>query len=495
MSYYALLCSFCLLCASEEDRKEQDCSNDAGRIGRHGIVLQCRDHAQAFRCHEEVSNGYGAHKYCRDCADQVILSFLCQVHGTCPEDDHSQGLVGPTEVSPDDSVAQKAQGIAESQECTDAQDRDAELQAVGVGLLIDLKPVGERQSCGTKCRITGSDGAGDNAQHGQDHAHRAHGLDADIIDGRGLAVGKDLGKACVLSARDRIQGAACGSPDQGDAAFRHHGAVEYEVSLTLRLEAAGHQGRLGRMEAGDRAAGDRDEHEAPDGSSLRMHAAKVGKDLGNGVSVDGNADGNADGHDDQADAENGIDLSDDLVDGNECGNEVIEQDNAKPYGGLGERTAHALFCKQLHDQACRSDCKYSAYHNQKNDCEYTHDGLHDRSQIDADDLGNGCAVISLGKHAGEIIVYSACKDRSESDPEENDRSPQGSLHRTEDRSEAGNIQKLYQKQFPCRKYNVINAVVDGYSRCFAVIRREGIIYHSAVSKITGHEQRQTDQKT
>ena len=52
------------------------------------------------------------------------------VHGSSPQNDHSQSLVGPAEVAPDNGVVDEAQCIADAQESADAQNGDAELQAV-----------------------------------------------------------------------------------------------------------------------------------------------------------------------------------------------------------------------------------------------------------------------------------------------------------------------------------------------------------------------------
>ena len=104
-------------------------------------------------------------------------------------------------------------------------------------------------------------------------------------------------------------------PDQGNDTLADHGTIEHKVALLLTLHAAGHQRRLGGVEAGDRAAGNRDEHEAPDGRARRVHAAEVIPDLGDGIGrVGEDVKDDTDGHDDQADAEHGVDLADDRID-------------------------------------------------------------------------------------------------------------------------------------------------------------------------------------
>ena len=100
------------------------------------------------------------------------------------------------------------------------------------------------------------------------------------------------------------------------------------------------------MEAGDRAAGDRDEHEAPDRGALRMHVGEVTPDLRNGVALGEDAQSNAERHDDQADAEEGINLADDLVNGQEGCDEVVDQDQNQPEELAGEDAGAAAVGEQ-----------------------------------------------------------------------------------------------------------------------------------------------------
>ena len=104
------------------------------------------------------------------------------------------------------------------------------------------------------------------------------------------------------------------------------------------------------METGDSAAGNGDEHEAPDRSSGGMHAAEVLPDLGDGVSgVGEDTKDNADSHDDQADAEDGVDLTDDSINGNEGRDEVVDQDDDQPEQGSGQNTGHTAVLAQGDD--------------------------------------------------------------------------------------------------------------------------------------------------
>ena len=85
----------------------------------------------------------------------------------------------------------------------------------------------------------------------------------------------------------------------------------------------------------------------------------------------------------------------------------------------------------------------------------------------------------------------AGKDRTKGNPQEYDRSPQGSLHRAEDRSKSGDVQKLYQKQLPCRHDDIVDAVVDRNRRRLPVIRSERVVHELAVREVSAYQNQQT----
>ena len=486
----------------QEDAEEHDRNGDADGIRDGGVVHDLaggvrvvQEAAEALVAEQEVRRGDGAHERRGDGGDPVVLLLIEEVHGGGPQNDHGQRLVRPAEVTPDDGVVDLAEGIADAEDGANAQHGDAELQAVRPLLLVNLEPVGQRQTGAAECRIAGGDGAGDDAQHSQRHTDLTHRLDTDIVDSGGLAVGEDRGKAGVQAARDLIQCATGSGPHQGDNALGNHGAVEHEVTLLLALHAAGHQGALRRVEAGDSAAGDGDEHKAPDRGAARMHGTEVIPDLGDGVlRLDKDTNGHANGHDDQADTEQGVNLADDLVDGDKGGDEIIRQHNNQPEQRCRDDTGRTGVLEQRYDQARRADSKHGADHDQQHHAEHTHHVLHEAAEVDAGDLGDGSAVVALAHHAGEIIVHTAGENRTEGNPQEHDRSPQSTLHCAEDRAESGDVQKLNHKQLPLRQDDIVHAVVDLDGGRFTVIRAEGVFHDLAVNEIAADQQCQTNQK-
>ena len=134
------------------------------------------------------------------------------------------------------------------------------------------------------------------------------------------------------------------------------------------------------METGDSTAGNGDEHEAPDGSARRMHAAKVIPDLRDGVGGIGeDAEDDTDGHDDQADAKDGVDLANDGINGDKGCNKVVHQNNDEPEQQRGEHAGSAALAAQLHDQAGGAHREHGAHHDEQHHREHAHDVLHHRA--------------------------------------------------------------------------------------------------------------------
>ena len=113
-------------------------------------------------------------------------------------------------------------------------------------------------------------------------------------------------------------------PDQADHAFGNHRAVEDGAALFLVRHAAGHQRGLCGMEAGNRAAGYRDEHHRENrlgGSPGVFGGVHIGHRFpdfrhgagGSEAGLVNEAGHDADGHEQQAEAEDGVDASNQFV--------------------------------------------------------------------------------------------------------------------------------------------------------------------------------------
>jgi hypothetical protein len=67
-------------------------------------------------------------------------------------------------------------------------------------------------------------------------------------------------------------------------------------------------------------------------------------------------------------------------------------------------------------------------------------------------------------------MHAAGENRTERDPEINYRSPLSTRQSTENRTQAGDVEQLNEKQLPLRHYHIVNAIIDGYGRCLTIIR-------------------------
>ena len=92
-------------------------------------------------------------------------------------------------------------------------------------------------------------------------------------------------------------------------------------------------------------------------------------------------------------------------------------------------------------------------------------------------------------------MNTAGKDRTEGDPQEYDRSPQCTLHGSEDQAQTSDIQKLDQKEFPLGHDYVVDTIVDSDCRCLSVIRVENVIYRGCRRQSNLRSKCQTDEKT
>jgi len=248
------------------------------------------------------------------------------------------------------------------------------------------------------------------------------------------------------------------------------------------------------MEAGNGAAGHGDEHEAPDGSALRMHIGEVVPNLGDHITLGEDTHGHTNSHDDQADAEHGIDLTDDLVDGQEGGDEIVHQNQHQPEQLVGEDTGAAAVGEQELDQTSRAHGEHGTDHDQQHNAEHTHDVLHSAAQVDAGDLGDRGALVTLAEHTGEVIVDSTGENGTEGDPQEHNRTPQSTAQSAEDGTQASNVQQLDHEQLPLGQNHVVHAVIDLDSGSLTVIGPEGPIHQGAIGEIAADQQCQANEK-
>ena len=398
---------------------------------------------------------------------------MIEIYGAGPEDDHSQCLVGPGEITPYDIEINLGEKSAYSQQ------GKGESETFAGFLLVDVEPVGKGEAGSAESSVAGGDGACNDAQHGKYRTYAgAHVAYADFIH---CAAGAACFQYSLQSAGAVKEGDAGCSPDEADNAFSHHGAIEYRTAEPFILQAAGHNRRLGGMETGNSAAGNGDEHQRPD-RQLVLAGVQVGKnhfrhDMA--AYAHEHATGNAEGHDNEADAEEGIETGNDFIHRKKGGQEIVEENDKEP----GEYLPAGKFGKE-HGRAGH---EYGSDQNQKDDGEETHNGEHGMTHMAAYDFGNTVAVFPDGHHAGEIVMDAAGKNGAQHDPEIYGGAPESAAQSTEDGAQACNVQELDEENLPGRKGHIVYAVIMNERRRFSVGRSEELIHNSAVNKITGYE--------
>ena len=409
-------------CLLQEQGEADEAEDNAGRIGNGWIQLE------TFFCLENVGEGDDGHEGGRNAGNEpciAVCTLMIEVNGTGPEDDHSQGLVCPGEVTPYDIE------INLGKKSADGQQGDSEGETFCHALLVHFEPVSQCQAGCAESGITGSDRAGNDAKHGEDSTDTGtHVADADIIDSTARTTCFQDSLQSAGSVKECNTGS---SPDEADHAFGNHGTVEYGTAKAFVLQAAGHDRGLGGMETGDSAAGHGDEHERPDGELVISRIEVCEDHFRHGVATDTHqhAAGNTEGHNDEADTENRIEPGNDFIDRKKGCQEIVGKDHDEP----GEN----LPAGQFRQQHSRAGHEYGTNKNQQNDREETHDGQHGVAHVASDDFRNTVSVFPDGHHAGEVIMYAAGKNGAENNPEIYRRTPEGTAESAKDRSKAGNV--------------------------------------------------------
>ncbi len=153
-----------------------------------------------------------------------------------------------------------------------------------------------------------------------------------------------------------------------------------------------------------------------------------------------NANAYAQRHYNEANAEERINLPDNFVNGQKCCQEVIRHDDAEPKRNVCQNPGYAALLKQCDNQPGRPYGKHRANHYEQHHGKDTHQIFHPVAKVDPGDFRNGCAVVPLAGHTGEIVVDTARENCAERNPQKNDRPPKGTLHGTENRPQPSYVQ-------------------------------------------------------
>ena len=335
-------------------------------------------------------------------------------------------------------------------------------------------------------RVPGGNRADDDARHREDGADGPEHAGGNFINDVGGAAPKGF----VQKLGRSVEGDARRGPDQGDDRLGNHGAVEDRPALLFAGDAFGDHRRLGRVEAGDGAAGHGDEHEGPDRGGIRLRMQVGQADFGNHEAPAGedNSPDHGHRHQDQQHAENGIQLTDQLIDRQQRRQQVIDQDDHAPDGAVDRSR------RKPRQEPRRAGDEHRSAQHQQHDGKHAHDPPGGVSQIIAGQLRDGSALMAGGDHAGHIVVNGAAENRAEHDPQEDHRAEAGAHQRAEDRPCSGDIQQLDQKGLPGLHRHAVHAVIDRDRRRLAPVRGKNLFRQPAPDQEADKEHNQGKQQ-
>ncbi len=111
------------------------------------------------------------------------------------------------------------------------------------------------------------------------------------------------------------------------------------------------------------------------------------------------------------------------------------------------------------------------------------------------DLGQRSAAHAYGDHARQEIVDGAGENSAEHYPQEGCLTEHHSHYSAEDRTEACNVQKLYEKNLPCRHRQIVYVVAQPVGRHRPVsVGADQAVDECAVDEVAADEHRQSYEK-
>ena len=376
------------------------------------------------------------------------------------------------------------------------EQRNTDVQTVGLWTLVYLQCLRNDESGGTESRVAARDRSSHDAQHCQYSAQHTEPVVAHEIDNHRCRSVESFGSSTcnLLVARLRSvveEPHSHRSPNQSYHSLSNHCTIEYGSSLAFRLQAASHQRTLRSVKTANCATGYSDEEAGEDAVGepgrvgLLSQVAQSVPQFGQNWHLHEQHHHQSHSHKQQREREYGVYLADNLVDRQHRCHDVVGEDNAHPHH---LRTAH------VSQYLSRTVHEYRSDHNKQ---EY---GKHQQhlgsgtSEILAYKRRQVATTVAQRKHAREVVVNGSCKDASEYNPQIGNGSELGAHDSSEDRTSARNVQKLNHEHLPVGHRHVVNAVGFGYSRGGAVVGSEYVLYETAIDCVAQYEGYETNYK-
>ena len=226
------------------------------------------------------------------------------------------------------------------------------------------------------------------------------------------------------------------------------------------------------MEARDGSTGDGDEHHREDGCRLPFLVdQRTVPEFGKAGIGHHKISADADSHEDETEGKDGIDVADDLIDRAKGGNDIVEEDDDNPTVGI-EAPTRSHGTEQLGRTADERGSKKDEQHTDED----AHHLARKLAQIGTDDLGEGSTIHTDAHHRGQIVVNCTRKDTAEHNPQVGCRSELGTHDGTEDGTQTCNVEELDHVDLPSGHGDIVDAVLLGVGRRFAILFR---MKHSA----------------
>ena len=143
---------------------------------------------------------------------------------------------------------------------------------------------------------------------------------------------------------------------------------------------------------------------------------------------------------------------------------------------------------------CRTIHEHRAHHDEEHHAEHEHHVARSLAEVFADEGGQVGSVVTHGEHTAEEIVGGTGKDAAEDDPEVCRRTELGSHDGTEDRSRAGDVEKLDHENLPVGHRHIVDAVVYHHGGSLSVVRSEHFAYELSIQEIAQHKGYKANEK-
>ena len=274
--------------------------------------------------------------------------------------------------------------------------------------------------------------------------------------------------------------------------------VENRSSPPFRFHAPRHKRALRGVETTDGTAGNRDEQTGENGAVrherfaseprrifVQIAGRQVAPQLGNGGLLNQESDEQCKTHKQKREGEKRIDSADAFVDGQHGGDDVIDENRHNP---------EEFRAPDAVENDGRTIDEHHAHHDQQKHRENQHHAHGRLAEVVPHDFGLSGTVVTNREHSAQIVVDGSGENAAQDYPHIGHRPVPRTHDGTENRTRAGNVQKLNHENLPSRKHHEIYSVglCNGGRR--AVVGAENTLHETSIEKIACNQRTQGNEK-